>query len=1046
MGHNSVDGPAFETQPAQSPGILYGHGIPAVLPVARMQEVARRVVTTLHALVRRTYASRSWIFALPTLLALVALFFVAFQFYVADAKRWHIVVIESVIGLSLVTLAIFLVRHEHKKSVASKRFLAATTQPVTTNFDVFEARFLTEHIVEQSLLGMAFYRGDTGECAVVNPAFCQIIGAAPEQARAQRFREISSWKTSGLLDAAELVLINGKPARIPIQIVTTFGRELALECVLSRVTLGSAVHLLLVIEDVSERTQAQKQLREEAERTRRYLDTVQAIVVSLDAEGRITMLNRKGSEILGWLPDELLGRNWFDACLPQPEGMTNAYPKYLHVVQAGIESFDSYDSTIVTRDGTALLIEWRYGIIRNHFGDVVGTVSSGIDVTARRIAEENNQRNHKRLALLLELQQKDNVSEQELLERAVVASVELTGSQRACVFCRKEGKSSTAFTSAIYRSEKTATIETVDANQFETDPWPRVLSSRAPTICNHATQNNDLGEHLASCLNSNETKRFLALPIVERGDVVALVGVANKETDYDDTDVVQLTLLMESVWKRLEHRRDELALETTSFELQTAISQTQELALQAQVANRAKSAFLANMSHEIRTPMNAVLGFTELIQHDQNLTLEQRENLAIIRRSGRALLGLINDILEVSKIEAGHERIRPSTINLREFAKEIRQLFSVQASQIGLLFLVEIDTDVPVHLVADEGKLRQILVNLVGNALKFTPIGSIFVHFGIEHDQLKITVADSGIGIEEPLLDTLFTPFTQGPAGQACQQGTGLGLTLCRALARLHGGDVTVESMVGKGSTFVVTLPVVRPVTVETRIPRARAAEVRKPHLDSSEPRYRVLVAEDDRTSRILMEQVLTPVGFELYWAEDGIEAVETFRRVKPDFVLIDMRMPRRDGAEAVREIRAMECPHRPIIIGISGDAFESDRQRALASGCDEYIAKPFHLNELFSVIARLGNLKYVYAAPSPIPASIHSTANNAAAKELRPQWWNSLDEATSLGDIAQIQRLAIDIEDQAPTLSKRLQILAKKFDLREIREIVTRGNGLWLE
>jgi len=315
--------------------------------------------------------------------------------------------------------------------------------------------------------------------------------------------------------------------------------------------------------------------------------------------------------------------------------------------------------------------------------------------------------------------------------------------------------------------------------------------------------------------------------------------------------------LMESVWKLVEHRRFEITLDAANRDLQAAIECTKDMAQKADAANRAKSAFLANMSHEIRTPMNAVLGFAELMRHDNNLTFVQQENLSIIYRSGSALLALINDILEVSKIEAGHQTLRPASVSLVQLGQELRQLFGPQAAQKGLTLSVSLAPDVPSAVIADEGKLRQILVNLSANAIKFTRQGHVSIAFGCTVDTLTIAVTDTGVGIESEALDTIFSAFTQGKAGQSSNQGTGLGLTLCRMLARLHGGDVSVNSELARGSTFTVTLPLRAGADTGLGATPSPATRMKRPILAPGQRQYRVLIAEDNSTIRLLLAQTL---------------------------------------------------------------------------------------------------------------------------------------------------------------------------------------------
>lgn len=964
-----------------------------------------------------------------------------FGLFLLQLRHWYAFAAELAFALLLLLVTALVIAHEHQKTRRAQDALTAMAQRNRALNEAAEARLLTRHVIDHSLIGIALYHADSGTCVIANAAIAAIVGADLERVKSLRFRDLESWKRSSLLRVAERVIQTGMPERTTEHLITTYSREIDVDCLFSRVTLGNEHHLLLMAEDVSERMSANMRLREEAERSQRYLDTVQTIVVSLDSQGTVTMLNRKGQEVLGWLPGQLEGHNWFDCCLPQPTGREVVFPSFQRMIQGELAPFESYDNPIVTKDGIERIIEWRNGLIKDNRGQIVGTISSGVDVTDKRAAEELNHRNFARLTLLLELQQKAHGSESDLLREALVASLRQTDSLLGCVICRSPATHRIEYTAVSWNEGHETTSRFVESLRDEPGPWNQVLESRRPWLCNLVTD----GTRFDCCrtLGPAPPRRFLALPIIHRDEVVLLVGVANKATDYDETDTMQLNLLMESVWKLIEQRRAEQALDDANRQLQVAIQKAHEMAQAADAANRAKSTFLANMSHEIRTPMNAVLGFAELMQNDQNLTEAQRSNLATIQRSGSALLALINDVLEVSKIEAGHHALRPGSVSLQQLAEDLRQLFRAQAEEKGLEFSVEVAQDLPAAIVADEGKLRQILVNLVANAIKFTRRGGVSVRFGRDHERLLLVVADTGIGIESEAMVDIFSAFTQGKAGQLSQQGTGLGLTLCRMLARLHGGDIGVRSTLGKGSTFTAELP----LKSAHMIPTGSAPPSTQPDRPVLAPglRIRVLIAEDSQFIRSLLAQVLGPAGFELHWAEDGVVAVEEYQRLRPEFVLMDMRMPRLDGFAAVRQIRELEGSRRATIVGITGDAFDEDRELVLQSGCDEFMPKPFHLADLFAMFRRHQGVRFVETSGAARSSVAESVRTPQSVRNLPQQWWDSLDEATALGDIVRIQRLADDVATRSPNLAAQLRALVSRFDLRGITELIHRGSGQWL-
>ncbi|MDZ4686185.1 MAG: PAS domain S-box protein, partial [Planctomycetaceae bacterium] len=351
-----------------------------------------------------------------------------------------------------------------------------------------------------------------------------------------------------------------------------------------------------------------------------------------------------------------------------------------------------------------------------------------------------------------------------------------------------------------------------------------------------------------------------------------------------------------------------------------------------QQANRAKSVFLANMSHEIRTPMNAILGFSQLMLRDQDLTPRQCQYLGTINRSGEHLLALINDILEMSKIEAGRTTLNPSTFDLPVLLKDLEMMFRVRTDEKKLSFAVEMIGDVPQYIVADINKLRQVFINVLGNAVKFTEEGGVGLRVRADHDGaagpiLRVEIEDTGPGISSEDQEKLFRHFEQTKTGQQAGTGTGLGLAISREFARLMGGDITVNSQVGKGSVFIIRLPLKEG---EAQAVPAKDQPRHVLRLQSGQATCRVLIADDIEDNRQLLAQLLAPVGFEVRLATNGAEAVREFEGWRPDLILMDFRMPVMDGHEAIRRIRAMVGGEHPKIIAVTASAMDENRQELM--------------------------------------------------------------------------------------------------------------------
>ncbi len=382
-----------------------------------------------------------------------------------------------------------------------------------------------------------------------------------------------------------------------------------------------------------------------------------------------------------------------------------------------------------------------------------------------------------------------------------------------------------------------------------------------------------------------------------------------------------------------------------------------------QEANRAKSVFLANMSHEIRTPMNAILGFSQLMLRDQDLTPRQCQYLGTINRSGEHLLALINDILEMSKIEAGRTTLSLSTFDLPVLLKDLEMMFRVRTNEKRLSFSVEMIGDVPRYIVTDINKLRQVFINVLGNAVKFTEQGGICVRVCVESEDatgpsLCVEIEDTGPGISPEEQEKLFRQFEQTKTGQQAGTGTGLGLAISREFVRLMGGDVTLNSQVGKGSVFVIRLPLKEG---DAEAVEAKETPRRVLRLQSGQSTCRVLIADDVEDNRQLLEQLLAPVGFETRLATNGAEAVHEFEQWRPHLILMDFRMPVMDGHEAIRRIRAAAGGKEPKIIAVTASAMDENRLDLMAVGADDFISKPFRDVELFQKIHNHVGVEYVY-------------------------------------------------------------------------------------
>ncbi|MEG4008081.1 response regulator [Microcoleus sp. Pol11C1] len=463
---------------------------------------------------------------------------------------------------------------------------------------------------------------------------------------------------------------------------------------------------------------------------------------------------------------------------------------------------------------------------------------------------------------------------------------------------------------------------------------------------------------------------------------------------------------------------------TLEAQIDERTEQLQQAALAAEAANKAKSTFLANMSHELRTPLNSILGFAQIMEPSPDLTVENRENMRIIRRSGEHLLSLINEVLDLSKIEAGRMTLNPTDFDLYRLLDDLQDMFQLRVENQELQLRFQRDADVPQYVRTDDIKLRQVLINLLSNAINFTQTGEIIlrvikleksgfldlldsptacfdttrsirdfsrtssdfatVRWRDEAEDLTVPgffllfeIQDTGVGMAPEELGNIFKAFVQTSSGIKNQKGTGLGLKISRQFVRLMGGEIVVESQLELGTTFKFEIPVGAVYTAELPDPQLNR-EVSG--LEPNQLCYRILIVDDREDNRQLLVKMLSPLGFGVEQATNGQEAIEMWENWHPHLILMDVRMPVMDGYEATKQIKARikqreqeqqrngemnifhaDCPI-PKIIALTASTIEGKRSFALLVGCDDFISKPFRKTDIFDTLSKHLGVKYVYS------------------------------------------------------------------------------------
>ncbi len=757
------------------------------------------------------------------------------------------------------------------------------------------------------------------------------------------------------------------------------GREFPVEASISKLEMANERVLTIILRDISDRRQIEIALQNSEEQFRHAFEDASIGMAILSLDGHWLRANSALCEIIGYSPNELLSLTFQDITHPDDFAMDF---EYMQQMLAGERTTCQREKRYLHKQGQTIWVLLNCSLIKDNHDNPLHFIAQIQDITVRRESQKT-----------LELQSiiMNNMAGGVCLIKSADLTIGYTNPKFDKMFGYAEGELSGQHVGVI--------------NYVDTEVTPDV------TVQDIATQIDRDGE--------------------------AQYEVYNKKKD----GTLFWCRVHTSRFEHPEYGTVYVAVQEDVTELKLAEKALQKAKESAEMANLAKSMFLSNMSHELRTPLNAILGFTELMSYDTSLSPENQEDLAIVNRSGKHLLELINDILDLSKIESGQMRLNLSDFDLESLLTSLKELFQVQAQAKELQLIIDLDPTLPKYIYADKKKLYQVLVNLLGNALKFTHTGSVILRVrqqGISTSnraRILFEVEDTGVGISPEEIDSLFQVFVQAQAGNQFNQGTGLGLAISQKFIQLMGSRIRVHSRLDHGSIFSFELR----VTLSQSVPlQANLVKQRVIGLASGQPKYRILIVEDLEENRCLLTKILTSVGFEVREATQGVEALALWESWSPHLIWMDLLMPVMDGYTTIKHIR--EHPHgrETIIIALTASVLADNEEKALIAGCNDFVGKPFQENHIFDKIAQHLGVQYIYAnsEEKAQPQSIDAPSQEELAM-MPTQWLEQMYQAAYYLDSEAMNLLITQIPESNAGLSKSLTYAIANFNTDRIIDLI---------
>lgn len=773
--------------------------------------------------------------------------------------------------------------------------------------------------------------------------------------------------------------------------------------------------------DFINRINAEKALKESEERLRAIFEHAAIGICQTDTKGNFITVNAKYAEITGYPKTALRGKAVADITHPDDREYNRII---LEKIASGMVEAESYEKRYIHRSGKTVWVNVSVAGIRTFDAKPQYFIATVEDITSKKEAEQSLERERDFITAILDT------------SGALIIVLDIEG--RVATFNRKcEEVSGFMFEELKGKIFWDYLLQTHEAEYFKTI-FSNLKKNNPPMTYENFWRSKSGELRFISWTNTFITDEY--------GDVSYIIGSG---IDITEKKAAEKALLESEA--RLRHLNEELERRVTERTLEL-----EKARHNAENANKAKSSFLANMSHELRTPLNAILGFSQLMTHDTDLSEKQRRNLATINRSGEHLLQLINNVLDMAKIESGHTTINASFFDLHRLIEDISNMFKLPALGKNLGLSVTYAPNLPRYISADEGKVRQILINLLGNAIKFTSSGEI--KFSVEglssqalasksesskegcSGYLLFKVEDTGAGMTNDELEMLFKPFQQTSSGQNQAGGTGLGLSISRQFAQLMGGDLKAESP-GHclGATFTLEIPVIisEAETYESRTVSSTDVLGRLP----SEKNHRILIAEDVEINRVLLQDLLAHWDFDVRSASNGKEALKICAEWDPDLIFMDMRMPVMDGYEAIEKIRTGSHYRQPVIVALTASTFEEQKLAILEKGADSFLSKPYRESEIANHLEKHLGVRFMYDASYDSiydqPGETDMSSGVPDLSHMDRKWLNDLSKAASDADVTEILRLAELIKTDYPGIAASLESYSDNFDYEPIAKAV---------